>query len=141
MISFKLFCEKLEQKLGHVGFTGKVFVYFNINLSRKLNTPLFSIKDMSTGRVIGHETSLSMKNVVFKVADKGNERVRDEKIKNVHAGIVGYIDNRIPEPLSKKVTYNPYKYKTFVKIPEETPVSQAGLLSIVNGKVFADNLE
>tara|TARA_R110000824_G_scaffold92086_6_gene223646 strand:+ start:482 stop:715 length:234 start_codon:yes stop_codon:yes gene_type:complete len=39
-----------------------------------------------------------------------------EKRKNVHAGLSGYYVNSVPVPaISIDVTYNPYKFETFVE--------------------------
>ena len=88
--------------------------------------------------------------VTFAVGPKGNQRVRDEQRKNVHAVIRGAICNAVwynEDELAhcidacsyhkdlhftprdgyewKKVTYNPYKYKTFVTVEDELPVMTA----------------
>jgi hypothetical protein len=143
MLSFQEYFEEAElaQRTGHKGFTGKVFVYFNINLSDKLKTPYFSIKDLSTGRVIGHETSFMVKDAIFKVSLAGNERVNKEGKKNVHAGVVGYLVHEEPRALSTSVSYNPYKYKSFVKVPDETPIHSADLVSFANRKLTAENVK
>jgi hypothetical protein len=143
MLSFQEYFEEAElaQRTGHKGFTGKVFVYFNINLSDKLKTPYFSIKDLSTGRVIGHETSFMVKDATFKVSLAGNERVNKEGKKNVHAGVVGYLVHEEPRTLSTPVSYNPYKYKSFVKVSDETPIYSADLVSFANRKLTAENVK
>jgi hypothetical protein len=142
MLTFKEYFEEAElaQRTGHKGFTGKVFVYFNINLSAKLKTPYFSVKDMSTGKVIGHETSFMVKDATFKVGQAGNERVRSEGKKNVHAGVVGYLVHEEPRILKTPVTYNPYKYKSFVKVEDETPITHAELVSFKDKKLTADGV-
>jgi hypothetical protein len=143
MLSFKEYFEEAEltQRMGHKGFTGRVFVYFNINLSDKLKTPYFSVKDMSTGRVIGHETSFMVKDAIFKVSQAGNERVNREGKKNVHAGVVGYLVHEEPRALDTPVTYNPYKYKSFVKVEGETPIHSADLVSFKDKKLTAENVK
>jgi hypothetical protein len=143
MLSFKDYFEEAEltQRTGHKGFKGKVFVYFNINLSDKLKTPYFSVKDLSTGRVIGHETTFLVRDAIFKVSAAGNERVRSEGKKNVHAGVVGYLVDEEPRILDTPVTYNPYKYKTFVKVADESPVQSASLVSFANRKLTAEGVK
>ncbi len=56
---------------------------------RNLNNGKLSIQ--YKGLVIGHADSLMMLNVVFKVNQKGRERVIKEKKKNVHAFVIGDI--------------------------------------------------
>ena len=49
----------------------------------------------------------------------GQEKVRREKKKNVHAGVSGYAVDSIPEDniySEAHLTYNPYKYNVFVAI-------------------------
>jgi hypothetical protein len=143
MLTFKEYFEEAElaQRLGHKGFTGRVFVYFNINLSAKLKTPMFSIQDIKTGRVIGHENSFTVRDGTFKVLQSGNERVRREGKKNVHAGVVGYLVHEEPQVLPIPVTYNPYKYNTFVKVSDESPVQTADLISFKDKKLTADGVK
>ena len=54
----------------------------------------------------------------LKVNRKGREKVLREKRKNVHAGVRGYMGestwDTYPEELFDEVTYNPYKYESFV---------------------------
>jgi hypothetical protein len=98
----------------------KVFVYFN------LHKKCFSVRSMKTGRVINHTMSLTLENCVFKVSEAGRKRVLKEKRKNVHAGVVGYLteDNNTTDCLTK-VTYNPYKYSSFVEMETEKPIFSA----------------
>lgn len=93
----------------------KVFVYFN------LHKKVFSVKAMEgphKGLVVAHVDCIALQDVIPKVSQKGRERVIKEQRKNVHAGLVGkavLVD--IPMFDSEEynqVTYNPYKYKTFV---------------------------
>lgn len=115
----------------------KVFVYFN------LHKKLFSIKALegpSKGRVIGHEEYILLKDATFKVSEAGRQRVLREKRKNVHAGVVGDwsgitgldIVSRCKVP----VTYNPYKYKSFVNKDTETPIQNAGYAYLSNKKIL-----
>jgi hypothetical protein len=137
---YKLISEEgLQARTGHKGFTGRVFVYFNINLSDKLKSAYFSIKDMSVpkGKVIGHDTSFIVRDATFKVSQAGNERVRREGKKNVHAGVVGYFVEEEPRILPVSITYDPYKYKTFVRRDDGSPIYNAKLVSFVNGKLTA----
>jgi len=59
-----------------------------------------------------------MKDVTFVVNEKGRERVRKEKQKNVHAYVKGtVVDARDTDHLPyfwDDVTYNPYKWDHFV---------------------------
>jgi hypothetical protein len=112
----------------------KVFVYFN------LHKKLFSVKALegpNKGRVVAHRRELSLRHVIFKVSEAGRQRVLQEKRKNVHAGVVGYwndvndiVDNEI------EVTYNPYKYESFVFKYNEQPIKQAHDAYLVDKQIF-----
>lgn len=117
----------------------KVFVYFN------LNQKLWSIRALEgehKGRVIGHAKHVELTNVTPKVSEAGRQRVLREKQKNVHAGLVGelvYADTSSPKVLavigqSQKancgavITYNPYRYQTFVEKSTEKPITSASFV-------------
>lgn len=136
--AYGLIREGLQARTGHHGFTGKVWVYKNLNLSEKLGYPIFSIMDVDTNKVIGHERNLLIKDCVLKVRQGGMQRVREEKRKNVHAGVVGYLVNEEPKVLSTQITYDPYKYNSFVNRKDEKPVHHAKLVSIIDGKLTAE---
>ena len=86
----------------------KIEVYFN------LHKKTWSVRQ--SGKVIGHTDYIQVKDPQFVVSKKGNERVRREKKKNVHAFVRGYVESRLPVFPSKMrfVTYNPYKNSSFV---------------------------
>jgi hypothetical protein len=128
----------LTQKTGHIGFSGKVFVYYNINLSEKLKSPFFSIKDVKTGLVIGHDTKIMLKDAMFKVLESGRQRVIKTGRKNVHAGAVGFLTHETPVELPISITYNPYKFNTFVVKNTEEPIHKAKLVSFIDRKVTAE---
>ena len=93
-------------------YNKRVYVYWNIR--RKL----WSVRQ--AGKVVDHLTGLSLNSCKFLVGKKGQERVRREKTKNVHAGVSGYLDEHrrwhVDEVynVGLVVTYNPYKHDTFV---------------------------
>jgi hypothetical protein len=136
--AYNLICEQgLQARTGHKGFGGKVWVYKNLNLSDKLGYPIFSIMDMATDKVIGHERNLLLKDCTLKVRQGGMERVRQQKRKNVHAGVVGFLSDEQPHVLPISITYNPYKYNSFVNRANEEPIHNAKLVSIIDGKLTA----
>ena len=155
-------------------------VYRNLNFR---DETVYSVR--KEGLVEGHALCVVMDGcgdspVTFAVGVKGNQRVRNEQRKNVHAVIRGYLMNAIwhPEdkdeldwakesaeglesiewgvPVSrntnisdlddprawtpmyewKEVTYNPYKYRTFVTVEDEQPIIQARKV-IIGPKVWA----
>ena len=109
---------------------GYVQVYRNLN--KKLHDgdhgPVYSVRG-SDGLVKRHTCHLVLRDCTFRVSDKGNERVRDEQRKNVHAYIQGVdCHNQINCTWiydSTPITYDPYKYKTFVRMDTGEPVNKA----------------
>lgn len=115
----------------------KVFVYFN------LHKKVFSVKALEgsmKGRVIAHENALTLHDVTFKVSQAGRQRVLRERKKNVHAGVVGQwygsIDSHIRDTNDIAVTYNPYKYDSFVLRDDEVPIHWATNAYLVDRKIF-----
>ena len=107
----------------------RAYVYFN------LHKKVWSVRQ--GGKVIEHSKVVMLKDCRYLVGQAGRQKVLCEKKKNVHAGISGYpVDYvvAIPEK-SERVTYNPYKYKTFVKKETEEPIetSDYAVLSCGNG--------
>lgn len=134
---------EMFQRTDHLTFNGRVFVYYNINLSNKLGRPLWSIRNEQTGKIIGHDQKIVLRDATFVVGQAGKERVRDEKRKNVHAGVRGYIvhGEEAKMGFGSPITYNPYKYDTFVELPDEKPVKGAKLVHMVDKKVGATGIE
>ena len=120
-------------------------VYRNLHWK---NETVYSVRNCSDGLVEGHAYTIIMEGstkhpLTFAVGSKGNQRVRDEQRKNVHAVIRGHMVNAVwayaeMDAFEKghakdecndlkrwymddcegyewmKVLYNPYKYKTFM---------------------------
>ena len=98
----------------------KVEVYYNLHKN------IFSIRHK--GKVIGHRRHVSLSGVTFAVQPAGRRKAIATGQKNVHAFVRGtLVDyNQICHTdLSTKVTYNPYKYESFVNKETETPVTKA----------------
>jgi hypothetical protein len=112
----------------------KVMVYYN------LHKHTFSVQ--KNGIVVMHADYVKLKNVEFRVRQGGKEKVRKEKSKNVHAFVIGdltdfceYPCDEIPEePTGDIVTYNPYKYDTFVYRDTEEPILNAKEVDMINSK-------
>jgi len=75
---------------------------------------------------------------------KGREKVLREKRKNVHAFVKGYLQDAEnvscnPSVITKEVevTYNPYKYETFVDKKDESFVYYADEVLLTHNKVTA----
>ena len=99
----------------------RVRVYRNLKFGRN-TTPLYSVMDKATGRVIERRERVLLANAKFIVREGGRQRVLREGRKNVHAfvegdlvderGIFGQDEHGKDFPM--RVTYNPYKAATFV---------------------------
>lgn len=101
----------------------RVEVYFN------LHKYVWSVRSARTGRVILHTDKVHIKDPEFVVRKAGRERVLREGKKNVHAFVRGeatYFDDFDPNYLDYTlVSYNPYKFDTFVDVYDTTPVRTA----------------
>jgi len=119
-----------------------VFVYYN------LTKKCWSIRAEDgphKGRVIAHADEVLLSDCTFKVSEAGRQRVLATRCKNVHAGIRGTLnayagmlhslsklaDAEFDEPATF-VTYNPYKYETFVTVSWHRPVHAASTVYLTN---------
>lgn len=112
-----------------------VFVYKN------LHRDCWSVKQ--DGLVKTHAQNITMHSCTFKVNQNGREKVLTEKRKNVHAGVLGYIEKWIDldweknHSTARPVTYNPYKYKNFVDKDTEQMVDYAIAVKLEGNHVLA----
>lgn len=99
----------------------RVEVYWNYN---KKCYSVRSLEGENKGRVILHTNKLFLENVKFVVQAGGRNRVLKEKSKNVHAFVRGFIgkDRKI---IGKSITYNPYKYSSFVSREDQKSIFSA----------------
>lgn len=86
------------------------------HMYRNLNSNCWSLKHR--GKVIGHHKAIVLNNCEFRVSKKGRQRVLKEKVKNVHAYVAAESYEQLNDHHNGvervKLTYNPYKYSTFV---------------------------
>lgn len=108
---------------------------------RNLHKACWSLKDMKTGRVIAHLDEVYISDADFRVSQAGRNRVLMEKTKNVHAGVVGTVilaKNDREAASWIEVRYNPYRYSTFVRAGDSSPVHRADVVHLSNtGRAFA----
>ena len=112
----------------------KVMVYYN------LHKHTFSVTYQ--GKVILHADMVKLRDVEFRVREGGKEKVRSEKNKNVHAFVIGTLEDFCEYPCdnyttpsdSIVVTYNPYKYDSFVIKDTEEPIYKANEVEMINSK-------
>ena len=107
-----------------------VKVYWNLHRN------CYSVQQ--NGLVVCHADKVELKNVTFKVNEKGRQRVIKEGRKNVHAFVIGYLDEKFADRFHDiKIGYNPYEYDSFrLWKHEDMPVSSSAavLLRKRNGK-------
>jgi hypothetical protein len=123
-----------ESQFDNIFLGKKVMVYYN------LHKHTFSVTYDS--KVIMHADYVKLGDVEFRVRKGGREKVRSEKSKNVHAFVIGtlleyceYPCDYIPNPPSDKIiTYNPYKYDSFVYKNSEEPVYRAKEVDMINSQ-------
>ena len=91
--------------------TDRIRAYYN------LHRKCFSVQDYQTGLVSEHTDKLFVTNAMFVVRKSGNERVKQEGKKNVHAFVNGirskFKQGMMPEFASYKVRYDPYTMDYF----------------------------
>ena len=106
----------------------KVKVYYN------LHKHCFSVQHK--GIVIAHRDIVYIKNATFNVREAGRQKVLREGRKNVHAYVVGeWVD--ACEVTGETVTYDPYKYSTFVRKLYGVPIYNASLVRLENRRITA----
>lgn len=112
----------------------RVMVYYN------LHKHTFSVT--YKGIVVLHADYVKLSDVEFRVRQGGKDKVRDEMRKNVHAFVIGdlvdyceYPCEEMPsEPNNNVITYNPYKYDSFVRKDTEEPIYKANEVDMINSK-------
>ena len=102
-----------------------VYVYYNLHKN------CLSVK--KDGIVVDYRKTIHLKNVKFVVSKTGRRRVLKTKTKKVHAFVVGEITNIKNFKPSKQITYNPYKFESFVDKRTGKSVYSADIC-IINGK-------
>jgi hypothetical protein len=128
--------------------TDRVRAYYN------LHKKCFSVQDYKTGLVIEHTDELFVTNAMFVVRKSGNEKVKREGRKNVHAFVNGIRSKlkqgMMPEFASHKVRYDPHTmdYFHYERIvngkPEWLPIDRHWIgnvylyMSKGKPKIFAD---
>ena len=112
-----------------------VYVYKN------LHKDCWSIKQHGLVKAhIPQGESIGLWDCYFHVDMKGREKVLREKRKNVHAFVKGYLqdaENVNTDRPATEVTYNPYKYETFVDKNTEKFVYYADEVLLSHNQVTA----
>ena len=111
----------------------QVRIYWN------LHKKMFSVVDKETNKVVYHTQDILLKNCRFIVRQGGRKKVLETKRKNVHAFVEGTVTGLLTKDHMDfyAVSYNPYRYDSFVKLPELTPLANADYVLGHAGKLFA----
>ena len=121
----------------------KVQVYRNLNKTREDGGKVYSVRSRKSGLVVGHESYITLDNCVLRVGEKGKQRVRDEKRKNVHAYIQGELSQLGPKAWAYggkptvEIDYNPYRCDSFVRVDTGESVHEAKAVFFNPFKVVA----
>lgn len=134
----------------------RVKVYYNLHKN------IFPIQ--YKGVVLGYARNLKLKNVEFKVNQKGREKVIREQKKNIHAYVIGdlvsidnsnefelksnsskpmeqmelltYLDDEFNPTHNIAVIYNPYKYSQFTNMFTSESVFAVQECDLLNKRIF-----
>ena len=114
-----------------------VDVYFNLRLK------LWSVRSRQTRKVIGHYENVILQGCTFRVNQSGRKRVLEERCKNVHAFVSGFLRNDLltsdmfdPLRMARLVSYNPYDVETFCYLKDgkpdpSQPIFEARLVTLI----------
>jgi hypothetical protein len=81
---------------------------------RNLHKKCLSVQTMTKKgwRVTAHVQEITLSDVEFRVSETGRQRVLNEKRKNVHAFVIGFVsEDKLDYP--NRLSYNPYKNTGF----------------------------
>jgi hypothetical protein len=105
----------------------RCYVYFNIGNGPYRGT--WSVKQR--GKVVAHVRRICLRDCRLLVGPSGRAKVLREGRKHVHAGVSGYLDEGCGEFHNwSAVTYNPYKYDSFVCRADESPIRVADYVDL-----------
>ena len=132
--------KKIRTWLGHRP-EGRVQVYYN------LHKKCLSIR--YKGKVIEHAREVTLTDAKFHVHPAGRERVLREKRKNVHAYVSGkfkesFWHTQAPDYVwiaKQRITYNPYKHKSFVDKETLKPITGAEVVHISDKRITAGEFD
>lgn len=113
----------------------RVEAYWNLHLN------VISFRPTTKGGKVKHTESLQLENVKFAVQPAGNAKVRATGVKNVHAFVRGEVvsigQGIPPQGEWVKVTYNPYKFDSFVVAETGEPIYSARAVVIEDKRIYA----
>lgn len=129
---FSIIVEAKEVKFGgYDDYEGKAKVYVNLHASipkeRKLvysiqgyiPDPKYPETNRKKTKVIGYNNRLVLTDVQFRINERGWKKVQEMGgKKNVHSMVIGNISKEEPTSYNTVITYDPRKYRYFVRFDE-----------------------
>ena len=113
-----------------------------VEVYKNLHKNCWSVRNNNTGRVIDYVDSIHIEDATLVVRPAGRARVLKEHKKNVHAFIKGTINNVLYIRVRglRQITYDPYKYSSFIVSDTKEPVHTAtNVFFTSNGKVYVED--
>lgn len=104
-----------------------------VNVYKNLHLNKWSVRQ--NGRILFHCDKIILRDCNFRVQPAGRAKVLLQKKKNVHAYISGFLSNtrtcrHYKDDDYKVVTYNPYKYCSFVSVGDFEPIYKADFVDM-----------
>lgn len=102
----------------------------------------FSIRDAKTRKVIGYTDRIVLRNVCFLVSQAGRERVLKERVKHIHAYVLGLFEqdlqqlSRENEGCDDEAYYNPYNTVCFINKSTKEQLTYAELVICEQHRVY-----
>lgn len=114
----------------------RVQVYRNLHRQR---LSVVALNGKNKGRVVRRPAEMTLEDCSFVVQPAGREKVLRTRVKNVHAFVRG-IPRKGSLTRGVRLTYNPYKYSSFVRADTLAPVAFADEVTIkADGTMIAAN--
>ncbi|WP_133297943.1 hypothetical protein [Paenibacillus paeoniae] len=104
-----------------------------------LHKKCFSIRLVSTRKVVGYTDRIVVRNVSFPISASGRMRVLRERRKNVHAFVRGNYEKDLQYNDGhgfREAYYNPYEVAAFVDRETLEPIGAADVVLCERGQVY-----
>ncbi len=87
-----------------------------VEVYRNLHNGLYSVRDATTKRILGHASAVVLANVNFRVSQSGRLKVLESGQKNVHAWVSGELKSLAACTATNgiRVRYNPRMFPSFM---------------------------
>jgi hypothetical protein len=106
--------------------TRRVQIYYN------LHRKCYSVRQ--GGKVVAHVSSMTLTDARFLVSEAGRQKVIASGVKGVHAVVTGFPSDVEDLPgRADRVSYNPFKGPTFVRVESGTPILRARVVRMSLG--------